>query len=213
MPDFIKPNPYEMLYGMKADSAEKGKPYNENEMRAYVNSEYQANGWTHADYPLAAVENPEIFAENPARADAIRRDDREAKAEIDQMARQALEASEARQNAEMKREGEILALQRERDELLARLTNLELRQNGGVPTVASVAAKPSAAGDPEKGTAAVKMEGRPAGTWTMLQLTEFAAQEGLTIASEGNKPLQMLGRQRIADQLNALLDIRERGGQ
>lgn len=196
MADFVRPTPIQLLYDMEVHYLEKGKAYNENAMRDYVNAEFEANGWSHPDLPLLPVANPKIIPEDPRRAELIRREDRDAMAEMEALKQRNLQNADERQARDAAAALNQQRLERENADMRRRLADLEARLNGGEPTAENLAPHPSAAEEGEP----VAMVGKPNANWTMTQLEEYAAAEGIPLPESGNR-LRTLGKTRVIEMI------------
>lgn len=190
---------------MEVHCAETGKAYDENLMREYVNSEFDANGWQHRDLPLQPVAHPKTFGEDPRRAELIRREDAEAMREIAELRAQSAEAAQVKEINDRRREFDDQRMIDENARLARENADLRARLNGGVPTPEDQQPRPSAAGP----TGVVK-EGEPNLEWTINEMADYAVSKGVQLPESGSR-LNTMGRKGVLEFIQSALKARSGG--
>lgn len=163
--------PFEKYLTVRLLYLEKGKAFDENVVKAAINQEWSERGGD-ASQLLDLAASPEIIPENPARARAIRLDDRAAKQELEREAlagRQRLAARDAAARETALKDARIAELER-------RLAAL------GGDTAAPSAPAPETKGGDEAAPAPERApEAVPDGTWRKAEIVTWAEQHGYTL--------------------------------
>lgn len=160
--------PLEKLYALRAQAKREGMAYDENAMRAHINQQFEFKGEPFE--PLEMVANPETFGESPEFKRMIRMDDQAARKEQDELA----EKVAALKAKELTATGDVIRLERENEDLRARLARLEAAM--GVAPAATAVSAPAPSDVPQ---------GTPTLDWGQKDLVAYARNLGVDLPRGG----------------------------
>jgi hypothetical protein len=162
----IPPTPLEKLLGYRVQAIALGKEFKENLVRSTINGMWEEKNGDPA-YLLPLVDEPEYIPVNATRARAVRMDDREALAEVEEAKKAGADQLANRDKAAL-----------ENQLLIGRIAELEAKLANLTPDAPKPAAK----------AAPVAVESTanrttPDATWTKPELVAYGKAHGITLPS------------------------------